>query len=360
MTTQISDVIVPEIFTPYVQQLTAEKTRLIQSGALVPSAVLDNLLSGGGLTFNVPSFRDLESTEENVSTDDIADSINFTQTNFAGADVAGINASLNAIANDSVPNKTGTSQEVAVRLSRNNSWSSSDLTAALAGDDPMESIATRVANYWSRRLQAAFVATVRGVLADNAQAAPTGDDGDYTVDISGGAFVNGTTNFSAEAFLDATLTMGDSMGDLTMVMMHSVVYNRAQKNNLIDFIPDATGQTMIPTFLGREVIVDDSMPRNGNIYETWLFGTGAVQLGQNSPANPTETERLPSAGNGGGQEVLYSRVEWTIHPTGHAYTGSTAAAGGPTNAVLADPASFDRVYPERKQIPLARLITREA
>jgi hypothetical protein len=33
-----------------------------------------------------------------------------------------------------------------------------------------------------------------------------------------------------------------------------------QKNNLIDFIPDAEGHINIPTFLGRRVIVDDGMP----------------------------------------------------------------------------------------------------
>ena len=33
MATRISDVVVPEIFSPYVQQVTEEKSRLIRSGA---------------------------------------------------------------------------------------------------------------------------------------------------------------------------------------------------------------------------------------------------------------------------------------------------------------------------------------
>ena len=45
---QIADVVVPRIFTPYVQQLTEEKTALIQAGALVRDNMLDNLLAGGG------------------------------------------------------------------------------------------------------------------------------------------------------------------------------------------------------------------------------------------------------------------------------------------------------------------------
>lgn len=57
--TQIADVVVPEIFTPYVQQLTEEKVRLIQSGVAVRDPFMDTLLAGGGLTFNVPSFATL-------------------------------------------------------------------------------------------------------------------------------------------------------------------------------------------------------------------------------------------------------------------------------------------------------------
>jgi hypothetical protein len=338
--TRLSDVIVPQIFTPYKQELTEEKTAFVASGAMVRDAAIDQLLDGGGLTFNVPSFKDLDSDVENVSSDDPA-----------------VN---------SLPKKIGTAIEIAVRLSRNNSWSSMDLNQALISVDPMKAIADRVAFYWARRLQAATIATIKGLLADN-DAAPTGSDthtlGDLKRDVSGGAFIPGVTNFTAEAVLDAAVTMGDSMGDLSLVCMHSIVYARAQKNNLIDFIPDAMGVVNIPTFLGRRVVVDDGMPAAANIYETWLFGAGALRLGAGAPKVPTETRREPSAGNGGGQELLYDRVEWAIHPAGHAYIG-TAPSGGPDNTAtannLAAAGSWSRRFPERKQIKFARLITREA
>jgi hypothetical protein len=344
--TQISDVVVPAIFTPYTQQLTEEKARLIQAGAVVRDAHIDQLLSGGGLTFDVPSFKDLDNDAERVSTD----SVPFKYT----AGVA-----------DPDPLKTGTRDEVAVRLSRNNSWASADLAAVLAGKDPMQSIADRVAYYWTRRLQAVFIATVKGIFADNA-AAPAGSEhvlNDLTFDIKGGAYSAGVTDFSAEAFLDAALTMGDSQDALKMVMVHSVVYNKMQKNNLIDFIPDARGEVVIPTFLGREVIVDDGVPFSAGVYESWMFGPGALRLGVGSPAVPTEIERLAGAGNGGGAQTLYNRVEWCLHPVGHKYAG-TAPKGGPSNAAsannLADLNSWVRVFPERKQIKIARLITRES
>jgi hypothetical protein len=346
--TQISDVVVPAIFTPYTQQLTEEKARLIQAGAVVRDSEIDRLLAGGGLTFDVPSFKDLDSDQERVSTDSIP-------YQFTGG-----------VANPD-PDKTGTGTEIAVRLSRNNSWASADLAAVLAGKDPMASIADRIAYYWTRRMQAALVAVTKGLfLANDAATAADHVQFDMTHDIStlnGGVFSAGVTDFSAEAFLDAALTMGDSQDGLKMVMVHSVVYNKMQKNNLIDFIPDARGEIMIPTFLGREVIVDDGVPFAGGVYQTWLFGPGAIRLGVGAPKIPTEIDRIAGAGNGGGAEVLYNRVEWALHPVGNAYAG-TAPKGGPSNAAttnnLAAAASWTRVFPERKQIKIARLVTREA
>lgn len=345
---QIADVVVPEIFTPYVQQLTEEKSRIISSGVAVRDGLLDDLLAGGGLTFNVPSWQDLDNDEENIATDDIPHGYT------GGVD-------------DPDPKKIGSATEIAVRMNRHQSWAASNLAAQLAGNDPMESIAQRVANYWARRLQAAFIATMGGIFADN-DAAPSGGDthtqGDLTVDISGASYVEGETDFSAAAFLDAAVTMGDSMEDLQLVAVHSIVYNRMQKNNLIDFIPDARGETTIPTFLGRTVIVDDGVPSPSNgVFETWMFGAGAVRLGIGTPNMATETERKAGAGNGSGADVLHNRVLWTIHPTGHAYKVASPAAGGPSNAAtagnLANADSWTRVYSERKQIKIARLITRE-
>lgn len=340
-TVRLSDVIVPEIFNGYIQQYTEVKSELIKSGALVADPLIAANMSGGGLTFHTPSWKDLADDPENISNDDPSVL--------------------------SVPYKTGTSQEISVRMSRNNSWSTMDLVATLVGDDPMDSIANRVSDYWTRRLQDAWLATMKGVFADN-DAAPAGGDphvqGDLTFDASGSAFQAGVTNFSAESFLDATQTMGDSQGALAMVMMHSIVLNRAKKNNLIEFVMEATneGAIAVPYFLGKRVIVDDRMPNNAGVFETWLFGRGATRFGAGSPPVPTEVERVAAAGNGGGQDILHNRVEWCIHPSGHAYIG-TPPAGGPSNANttgnLANAASWRRAFTERKQIKIARLKTRE-
>lgn len=361
VSTTIADVIVPAIFTPYTQQLTMEKTAIIQSGIAARDDFLDNLLAGGGLTFTVPSWQDIGDPAENVSSDDAN--------------------------TDSTPNTTQTSGEVAVRLSRNSSWSTMRLATALAGADPMQSIASRVSDYWVRRLQRAFVAVANGVFTTNELSDPTlgrsgktglsaayGNQADLTNSIAASAYSAGVTDFQAESFVDTATLLGDASEDVTAVFMHSIVYAKAQKNNLIDFIPDAEGHINIPVYLGRRVIVDDGMPNpagdtanNANtgagsgLYHTWLVGPASFRLGVGTPVVPTEVFRYPSRGNGAGSDVLFNRVEWTIHPVGHAWVGSSPVyEGGPTNGQLSASGSFVRVFPERKQIKLARLITRES
>lgn len=326
--TQLADVVVPEIFTAYVQNQTKELSAFVQSGVLIENPFLNDFLDGGGITVSVPNMNDLDNDEANVSNDDPAE--------------------------NSVPRKIGTSTEVAVRLSRNNSWSSMDLVAALAGTDPMMAIASRVSNYWVRQQQRAVLSVLTGVIADNA----ANDAGDYIRDITG--LAGNLSLFSAAAFLDTMQTLGDASEDLSAVACHSVIYRRMQLLNLIDFIPNARGEITIPTFLGRRVVVDDALVTSDGAtppvltYNTYLFGAGALQGGFGMAKVPTETERKPSAGKGGGQEILHSRVEWCIHPTGSAY-GGAAVQGGPDNALMRAAASWDRVYAERKQVPIAVL-----
>ena len=106
--TRISDVIVPAVFADYVIRETAENARIFQAGILGSDPRLNDFLAGGGQTINLPMWNDL-SGPSNVSSDDPSSSAS--------------PAKINALA------------DIAVRLSRNKGWSSSDLTADLAGDD---------------------------------------------------------------------------------------------------------------------------------------------------------------------------------------------------------------------------------
>lgn len=352
--TQLDDIIIPERFDRYTQNRTAELSALIRSGAIVRDPGFSTKLNGGGLTFNMPSWKPLSRVAANVITDNVAD-------RFGGY----------ASSNNSQPQKIETLEQVAVGLRRHQSWSSVNLVDALTGENPLAAIQALVSDYWIFEQQDTFIALMQGLFADNDLAPDDAEHvvGDLTFDATTpGEYQEGVTDFNATNFQKALLTMGDNSRKLSLVMMHSIVEHRAKLNNLIDYRPDSNNPDAeeVPFFLGRRVIVDDAMPNDGSEFETWFFGQGAVKYGQGSPeANglrAVELQREADAGNGGGQDVLHNRVVWGYHPEGFRFDVS-ASGGGPDNSSdsgqLAHAASWKRVYPERKQIAIARLKTIE-
>ena len=347
--TQIADIVKPEFWpvaVPYIQQRTAALSAFVQSGVATPDAALDAFLAGPGTKGNRPSWKPLDQDDANVSTDSAADLVAATGGNIPDP------------RNDATPRKIEAANEAYIRLSRNQGWGAADLTLALAGNDPLMSVANQLSGYRARELQKTTIAAWNGVIKDNAN-----DADDYTHDISETTYEAGKTDLSAAAVIEAMQTMGDAKEMLSLICVHSVVHARMQQNNLIDFIPDARGEIQFQTFLGKVLVVDDGMPHSGNVYDTWLFGESSTALGMGAPKVPMETQRYASAGNGGGMEVLWDRWEWVIHPVGHAYVG-TEPNGGPGNGTGANQlnhaGSWDRVYAQRKQIRFARLVTREA
>ena len=64
--TKISDVIVPELFEPYVTKRTAEKSAIFQSGIITADAHFAALASEAARTHNMPFFNDLTGDPEEV------------------------------------------------------------------------------------------------------------------------------------------------------------------------------------------------------------------------------------------------------------------------------------------------------
>lgn len=329
---RISDVIVPPVFTANVINKTTELSRLWGAGIIVPDAQISALAAGPASYFDMPYFNDLEDGEANIGSDDPAQK--------------------------SVPAKIGMNKDAAQKHFRNKSWSSMDLTSALLNQDPMGVIESLVAGYWARQMQRTLIAALTGVTAANVAQ----DAGDMTVNVAlpGAGTPADANRIAATVVLAAKQTMGDAAERLSAIAMHSVVYTNLQKQNLIAFIPNARGEVNIPTYLGYQVIVDDSCPVemvSGNpVYTTYLFARGAIGYGEGSPKVATEVTRDAAAGNGEGQEVLHNRKHFVLHPRGVKFTRAAMAGASPTNAELANATNWDRVY-SRKQIGLAIIKT---
>lgn len=334
-TVQLSDIIEPKVFLDYMAQNTMEKTAYWESGVVATNPLLVQKANSGGRIVDVPFWKDLANSEPNYSSDDPAQS--------------------------STPEKISTGDQIARIAYLNKSWSSTDLASEIAGANAMARIAGRVEAYWARQMQARLIAMTTGIYNDNVAA----NGGDMVFDASrktaGAAAAN--NGFTRSNFTSAAFTLGDSFENTGALAVHSVVYKRLIDNDDIDFIVDSQGSMSIPTFLGRRVIVDDGMPVVNNAtsglleYTSVLFGAGAIGYGEGSPNVPVEVERDPEQGNGGGVETLYSRKTALLHPFGYQFTSSVVTGVSASLAELRNAANWTRVFDERKQIPVAFLVT---
>jgi len=241
------------------------------------------------------------------------------------------------------------------------------LTVELTSQNPLQSVATRLDNFWQRQAQRRLLATSLGIYNDNVAATDAfHTQNDMVVDVSA------TLGFDAGAFIDATQTMGDALmsnsGEvLGVIAMHSFVYGQARKQQLIDFIRDAENNTMFATYQGYRVVVDDSMTVVGVgadlKFISIIFGNGAIGYGEGSPTTPLAYQREEERGNGGGVETLWSRKTWLLHPLGYTFTSAVITGNGSETIArsaswqdLANATNWNRVV-ERKHVPIAFLVT---
>lgn len=320
MTTRLIDVIQPEIFTPYTIQRTMEKSDLVQSGIIVNDSQFDELASGPNTLANMPFWNDLGNDESQVMKDE-----------------GNVNVG-----------KITSSDDIARKHARVNAWGANGLSALLSGSDPANAISQLVSSYWARDLQRTLLATLSGVFKSNSMAAKvhdiTSETGEY-----------GLLNLGT--FLDATQTMGDAKEALTGVMMHSAVETYLRKQDLIEYVPQSEQGKPIPYFNGKRVIVDDSMPYDTStgVGEMYIFGQGAIALGNGSHPRivPTEVDRNKQSYSG--EEVLINRKIFILHPRGVKWNEGGVADEFPTNAEIDVAARWTRVF-EPKAVRIVKFI----
>jgi hypothetical protein len=313
--TKIADVIVPEVFNPYVLERTAELSAIQAAGIIENNPEIDKLATAGGRLINMPFWKDLTGDDE----------------------VLDDNGSL-------TPGKITAGQDVAALIMRGKAWGVNDLSKALSGSDPMAAIGDLVAEYWARRRQATLFASLKGVFLSASMAGNVHDISALAGDLA---------KFSGSTFIDATTKLGDAKDKLTALGVHSLVYAEMQKQNLIVYIPDSQGVVNIPTYMGHRVIVDDGCPYDSGtgIFTTYIFGRGAFGLGNGAAPVPTETDRDSLAG----EDILINRQHFVLHPRGVKFTDASVAKSSPSNAELEAAANWDRVY-ENKNIRIVKFV----
>lgn len=327
--TKIADVIVPELFNRYVINRTMELSAFFQSGIVVNSPEFDALASEAARTHNMPFFEDLQGESEPTLED-----VKMT------------------------PAKIGSNKDVSTTILRQKMWAATNLSAALAGADPMKAIGDLVAQYWARDMQKELIAILSGVFGTTT-ADPGGSPAaetrmkDHILDLTTGK-TEDAKRIGASPFIDACQLLGDAQAQLSGVAMHSATKSYLKKLNLIETERDST-DVEFDTYQGRRVTVDDGCPVTGDVYTTYLFGNGAVAYGNGSPVGHVATEVDRDKQTGGGIDYLINRKAFILHPRGIAYTGAKREhVETPMRAELAMAENWKPVY-EPKQLRIVAI-----
>lgn len=342
--TTIGDIVTGNepVILSYMTEEPVEKTAFFQSGIITPTPYAAQIANGPSNIANLPYWKSIDTSIEPNYSNDVYQDI-------------------------ATPRNVQTGDMLVRMAYLNEGFGQADLTVELTSQNPLQSVAARLDNFWQRQAQRRLLATALGLYNDNVAATDAfHDQNDMVIDVSA------TLGFDAGAFIDATQTMGDALmgatGDvLGAIAMHSFVYAQARKQQLIDFVRDADNNTMFATYQGYRVIVDDSMTvvgtGNDRKFISIIFGQGAIGYGEGSPTVPLAYDRSEERGNGGGVEVLWTRKTWLLHPLGYSFTSAVITGNGsetvPRSASwqdLANATNWNRVM-ERKHVPIAFLVT---
>ena len=334
-----SDIVIPEIFTPYLEEATTLRNAFIASGVVQPLEAL-NAVADGGDYVNVPFF------DANLSGD---------------AEVLADNASL-------TPGAITADKQRGVVLHRGRAWGVRELAKLAAGADPMAAIGNKVAAYIAHQQQKDLLASLAGVFG----AVGSANTGAAFIDLTFDAGGSGETPLTPRHVAKARALLGDQGEKLSAICMHSSVFYDLVERRAIDYVTAAearqtalgtaedafggsvaaayTAESGIPYYMGMRVLVSDDVQTSGSggskKYATYFFTPGAVASGEQQGLK-TEVDR----------DILaladYMAVSWhnVFHPIGAQY--QTAGGANPSQATLATITNWTKVY-ETKSIGIVR------
>lgn len=333
MATVRSDVIIPEIFTPYLIEATTVRNSFLTSGVV---SALDALnVTEGGDKVTIPNWKaDLSGDAERLT-----DSTSLT------------------------PGKITADKQVGVVLHRGRAWESRDLARLAAGSDPMGAIGAKVADYIANQQQKDMIATLKGVFGALGSSNSGAAFAALSVDASG----SGETNLGPRQIAAAEALLLEDAERLGAIVVHPLVYADLKERKAIDFVTAAdarvtagtnsaanltglnafggsvaqayTANTQIPYYMGMRVIRSKDVPTDGTgsttKYACYVMASGAVGTGQQA-ALRSEVDR----------DILAKSdamsVDWhnVYHPLGARWIGPV----NPTTADLATAANWEKVF----------------
>ncbi len=293
--TRIADLVPnPGVLSNVVTQTFRAKNSLITSGVAVGGPEVDLLMAGGSQLQGLNFINKVDTSTFNYSSDD------FDEKGAVGKITSG--------------------SYMALRHDINWGWAYTDLVKMITKYDIRTGLVGAIPLFWSEVAENMAVASMKGVLAKTA-ALTTGVVADV---------------FDLDKLIDSASTMDDPRSQKTLFISRKTLA-KLQKSNRNAYVSAAETNLGFDTYAGYNLIVTEAfgdtmtvIAQNGAL----AFSAGLIpgEIGM-------EIGRDIHAGNGGGGEVLRTRLSVVVAPQGFSYTGATK----PNIAGLASSANWQQV-----------------
>ena len=293
--TQISDLVAnPGVLSNVVTKTFVTRNALITSGVAVNGPEVDLLMTGGSYIQGLNHINKVDTSTFNYSSDD------FDEKGATG--------------------KVTASPYMALRHDVNWGWAYTDLVRLVTKYDVNGGLVSAIPMFWSEVAENIAVASMKGALAKTAAL---------------------TTGLTTEAFdidktIDAAATLEDPRSRKVWYLSRRTLA-KLQKLNKNAYVPAAQHDFGFATFADNRLVITEAFGDTKIVIAqdgAFAFGAGLVPgtLGM-------EIARDANAGNGGGGEILRTRLSVVVAPQGFSYIG----AAKPGLTALALPANWSQV-----------------
>ena len=352
--TFLNDLIIRPEFAGSVLEEFFVRAQFVQSGIIQRNTAMD--MTAGGVVVNVPFFKEFVAFEEAIDSGDTW-----------GQSAKGYLS----------PQRINMSNYQVPVVHRGWAAAADDISRLGSGEDPLSAIRSYIAGNMAKNRQEYLLALLDAVFDDSDGALAGNSLGDLGATTgTSSADTTAANHISAAKVIEAQNLLGERGSDLSVIAMHSAVYNQLKVQGLLTFSsPAAPGTTSdivwggggigvsnteIAFFAGMRIVVSDELVLNkteaggatGDAmkYPVYVFAPGSVQEGVQSGLRIEADRQILSK-----QDVISLDYHYLLGIPGISW-GGTVGGVFPKNDDIADPTNWTLAWGHREYVPIVHFI----
>lgn len=295
-----------------------------------------NEILASGIVQQDASIMDLIGSKGNVATIPIYKPMNVHDANMGALNNDGLT--------DNVPVEISGDKQTCMLIQRMKAFKAKDFTKELTGADPLGLIKSKIANYYKQVWEVELMNIANGVLGVAGLADHITDLSITSGTIADKNMMDETTMIDAEQ-----KALGDMAGGLGLAIMHSKIFAKYKKLQLVEYDKYTVGgaikqDILLPTVNGKHVLVTDYYTADTSVsgfpvYKTYLFGEGAfLSADKGNYENQYTTNYDPETS--AGVDKFYTKQGKVLHPNGLSLAVDNIAKESPTFGELGAAANY--------------------